>query len=212
MILNEILNFGISKKYFKILPIKDIEKSCCDLEFRIIDFDESKDLICKASEQTTRKSCDGLYLHKSIDFIEFKSINNFFSKEFKYRLKANKTNISESQIIKEKVSKFNFNKKIRDSVWIWDYIINHHEIKLKNDVLESVYKIEKNYFIVKDNSQPLINLAIQFNTLGQIQNNKLSNHETMDILINESLDKITIINKPQLIDCKQLKKYLEETT
>jgi len=199
------------KSYFIKYSIKDIPKSCCTLDYKIIDFDETKDIICKETNQITRKSCDGLCLNKSIDFIEFKSLNNFFDKEFKYKLKSNKEYINESQIIINKVKDFNFNKKIRDSLWLFDYIINHHALKLNNSEQEYIYNnIKKNYFIVKDNYQPLINLALQFNTLGKLSNNKLSNRETMDVYINKELEEITVINKPQLIDCNELKKYLEE--
>lgn len=208
MSLEKVLNFGLSKGYFEKLKIEDIDKSCCILDNIIIDFDETKDIICKKYNQTKRKSCDGLCLNKSIDFIEFKSINNFFDKEFKYKLKSNKENISESQIIKEKVSGFNFQKKIRDSLWILETIIGHKDLIWTNNELEKYHNIERNYFIVKDNYQPLINLALQFNTLGKLSNNKLSNRKTMDIFINEDLKKITLINKPKLIDCNELEKYL----
>ena len=212
MILDKILEFGISKEYFKILPIKDIDKSCCVLDYRVIDFDESKDIICKESNQVTRKSCDGLCLNSSIDFIEFKSINNFFNKEFKYKLKSNKINLEESKIIKEKVDNFDFQKKIRDSLWLFDFILGHHQLKLNNNELKDIHSnLEKNYFIVKENYQPLINMMTQFNTLAKNKHNKLSNRETMDILIEKELDIIKLeINKPKLIDCNELKKYLEE--
>jgi hypothetical protein len=213
VILDKVLEFGISKEYFKILPIKDIDKSCCQLEYKIIDFDESKDIICKESNQVTRKSCDGLCLNTSIDFIEFKSLNNFFDKEFEYKLKSNKKNLEESQIIKEKVDGFDFQKKIRDSLWLFDYILGHHELRLDNSELKEIHNnLEKNYFIVKDNYQPLINIMEQFNILAKNNHNKLSNRKTMDILIKKELDNITmVVNKPQLIDCNELKKYLEET-
>ncbi len=213
MILDKVLEFGISKEYFKISTIQDIEKSCCTLKYKIIDFDKSKDIICKESNQQTRKSCDGLCLNSSIDFIEFKSINDFFDKEFKYKLKSNKINLNESQIIKEKVNDFDFQKKIRDSLWLFDYILCHHELKLTNSDLREMHNnLEKNYFIVKDNYQPLINIMEQFNTLANNKDNKLSNRETMDILIKKELTTINIVvNKPQLIDCNELKKYLEET-
>jgi len=208
-----ILISKFQKKYFTQLPIKDIDKSCCVLDNIIIDFDETKDIICKESNQVTRKSCDGLCLKESIDFIEFKSINNFFNKEFKYKLKSNKKNIEESQIIKEKVDEFDFQKKIRDSIWLFDFILGHHQLKLNNSELKEIHNnLEKNYFIVKENYQPLINMMTQFNTLAKNKNNKLSNRETMDILIEKELDTIKLeINKPQLIDCNELKKYLEET-
>jgi len=210
MILKRVLDFGLSKRYFEKLEIQNIDKSCCQLEYQIIDFDRTKDIICKEANQTTRKSCDGLCLKKSIDFIEFKSINNFFDKEFKYKLKANKKNLDESEIIKEKVSKFNFKKKIRDSLWLWDYILNHHELKLNNSDLESIYAKSRNYFIVKDEYQPLINIVEQFNMLAQNSNNQLSNRKTMDILIEKELSKISLeINKPKLIDCNELKIFLE---
>ncbi len=210
MILEKVLDFGISKNYFEKLKIKDIDKSCCNLDNEIIDFDKTKDIICREANQQTRKSCDGLCLTNNINFIEFKSLNNFFDKEFKYKLKSNKKNITESQIIKNKVSGFNFTKKIRDSLWLFDYIINHNELKLKNLNLEKIHNMNKNYFIIKDNYQPLINIALQFNTLAKLSNNKLSNRRTMDILINEDLEKITLINKPKLINCEQLKsKFLK---
>ena len=212
MILERVLEFGISKNYFEKLSIKDIDKSCCTLDNKIIDFDKTKEIICKESNQTTRKSCDGLCLKDSINFIEFKSLNNFFDKEFKYKLKSNKENLKESEIIKNKVLSFGFDKKIRDSLWLFDYILNHHEIKLKSDDLEQFYNgiIEKKYFIVKDNFQPLINLSMQFNTLAGVKNNQLKNRETMDILIDKNLSKITLINKPKLIDCNELQEILKE--
>jgi len=212
VILEKVLKFGISKNYFKKLAIKDIDKSCCNLDYEIIDFDKTKEIICKESNQVTRKSCDGLCLKKSINFIEFKSLNNFFNKEFKYKLKSNKKNLKESEIINEKVSSFGFDKKIRDSLWILDYILNHHEIKLNSENLEQFYndKIEKKYFVVKDNFQPLINLSMQFNALSGVKNNQLKNRDTMDILIDENLSKITLINKPKLIDCNELQEILKE--
>jgi hypothetical protein len=212
VILEKVLKFGISKNYFKKLAIKDIDKSCCNLDYEIIDFDKTKEIICKESNQVTRKSCDGLCLKNSINFIEFKSLNNFFNKEFKYKLKSNKKNLKESEIINEKVSSFGFDKKIRDSLWILDYILNHHEIKLNSENLEQFYndKIEKKYFVVKDNFQPLINLSMQFNALSGVKNNQLKNRDTMDILIDKNLSKITLINKPKLIDCNELQEILKE--
>jgi len=209
--LKKVLAFGILKEYFKKLAIKDIDKSCCSLDNFIIDFDKCKDLICKNTNQVPRKSCDGLCLIDSVDFIEFKSLNNFFDKEFKYKLKANKENKKESEIIQEKVKDFNFQKKIRDSLWLLDYIVNHQELQLSNKEQEEYYKNIINYFIVKDNYQPLINIMAQFNTLAKTNDNSLSNRKTMNILIEKELDNITlIINKPKLIDCNELKKYLEE--
>jgi len=202
----------LKKSYFIRYHIKDIDKSCCSLNTEIIDFDRTKEIICKEHKQTTRKSCDGLCLKDSITFIEFKSLNNFFDIEFQHKLKSNKKNLEESEIIKEKVSGFNFNKKIRDSLYIMETIIGLNHLIWMNEELEEYHKIEKNYFIVKDNYQPLINIMEQFNILAKNKNNKLSNRETMDILIEKELDNITIVlNKPKLIDCNELKKYLEET-
>jgi len=56
-------------------------------------------------------------------------LNNFFDKEFKYKLKSNKKNLEESEIIKEKVKSFNFNKKIRDSLWLFRILILNHGMK-----------------------------------------------------------------------------------
>jgi len=63
--------------------------------------------------------------------------------------------------------------------------LNHHEVKLNNQELESFYndKIEKRYSIVKDNFQPLINLSMQFNILAGVENNQLTNIEKQWILL-----------------------------
>ncbi len=63
--------------------------------------------------------------------------------------------------------------------------MNHHEVKLNNQELESFYndKIEKRYSIVKDNFQPLINLSMQFNILAGVENNQLTNIEKQWILL-----------------------------
>ena len=211
MSLKKVFNFGLSKEYFKKLKIKDIKKSCCDLEFEIIDFDETKEIVCNEANQVYRKSCDGLCLKDSIDFIEFKSLNNFFNKEFKHRLK-NDVDAEEVEIIKQKVLDFNFLKKIRDSLWLFDYILNHNEFKLRNNEKESIYRIEKNYFIIKDDyTQPLIAIMDRLNMLAQDVNNELNYRRTMDILIEEDLGNIKIeVNRPKLMTCTELNKFLEE--
>ena len=209
MILNKILNFGIDKNYFIKKPIKQIEKSCCSLEEEIIDFDSTKEIICKEANQQTRKSCDGLCLKGSINFIEFKSLNNFFEKEFKYKL--NQENIKEIEIIKEKVRNFNFKRKITDSLWLLDYILRHKDLSLKNNEIDECESIEKNYFIIKDEFQPLVNLISNLNLLANESNN-LKYRKIMDIEIKNSLDVLIKIelNKPKLIDCKQLEQILKE--
>ncbi|MCF6242422.1 MAG: hypothetical protein L3J74_13870 [Bacteroidales bacterium] len=82
---------------------------------------------------------------------------------------------------------------------------------LNNNHLEKIYNdIDKNYFIVKDNYQPLIDLNLKFQVLSGLKNNSLNNRKTMDILITKTLEEISLsINKPKLIDCNELETYLK---
>jgi len=212
MILKKILNFGIDKNYFIKKPIKKIEKSCCSLEKEIIDFDNTKEIICKEANQQTRKSCDGLCLQGSINFIEFKSLNNFFEKEFQYKL--NQENIEEIEIIeiiKEKVKDFNFKRKITDSLWLLDYILRHQDLSLSNSEIDKYDSIEKNYFVVKDEIIALVDLTINLNLLSY-EGNSLKYRKIMDIEIQNSLNNIINIevNKPKLLNCNELEKILKE--
>ena len=215
-ILKKILKFGIKKEYFEQKAIQKIEKNCCnDLDNVIIDFDKTKEIVCKETNQVTRKSCDGLYLKESIDFIEFKSLNNFFIEELPRALERNNKNIKESEIIKKKVSTLipSLEKKISDSLWIFDYIIRHRNLALNNAELAKYNDIEKNYFVVKDNYEPSMTaFTIQLNLLSKNDHNSLNNRKTMDIKIENGLDELSkkiSINKTKLIDCKQLKEILD---
>ena len=205
MILDMILDFGLGENYFSKKSIKNIEKSCCDLEQEIIDFDETKEIICKEANQITRKSCDGLCLSKSIIFIEFKSIKKFFEGEYKYKLKNN----NEDEIIKSKAKDFNFEKKIEDSLWLFDYIVKHRKLQLSNNQQNTLKNCNKYYYIVKDTNNPLININITLNLLAL--NRSIETKELkMDIEINNQLSKITIINKVELIDCDKLQEILKK--
>jgi hypothetical protein len=113
---------GIEKGYFEVFAMKDIHKSCCtDATIEVIDFDKVKDKIVKEEDLVTVKSCDCLKILPEkgrIDFIEIKS--------FKALIDNFKQNDLDKAIDKQ-VEKFNFRKKIKDSLHILETLTRKND-------------------------------------------------------------------------------------
>ena len=79
--LSKFLQFGIDKGYFQQRKVKDLPKVCClQSEVEVIDFDKTKECICKEIKIQSSKSCDALRIlpeSERMDFIEFKGFRKF---------------------------------------------------------------------------------------------------------------------------------------
>jgi len=206
--LERLLNFGIEKKYFIIdLLDKVSDKTCKDNKIDLINFDKTKEKVVIESNQMNRKSCDGLYLNDNINFIEFKSFIKI------------KEKLSPKENIEVKERKFinsievSLIDKIESSIWILDFIINHKLFIITKDEKSIYRKIEKNYYMVVDidlNKHSIDTFLARLNGLSEIPSSLYDNLITNVKTIVNGIELNIKINKPLLIDCKELKERLTE--
>lgn len=144
--LNELNNYGNDNSYFETKEIRNLEKSCCqNSTLEVIDFDKTKDLVCSKNNIPSLKSCDALKFtveNERIDFIELKGLNMYLN----YGGRSNfNPNLDTNSQITNKITGFEINRKIEDSLKISKYIIEEY-----HGSYETFKKIEKNFLIVTD--------------------------------------------------------------
>jgi hypothetical protein len=199
-ILKKVFDFGIEKKYFRISTIGKLDKSCCIASrVEIIDFDETKTIICKNNNWVDIKSCDGLKIlakNNRIDFIEMKSI----VKIFEYQKPNTKTEL------KLHIENFDFISKIRDSLMLLSSITQEGVLNKKERA--DYHKIPKQPILLTDIDFIEDGLwAIMF-TLNFLEN--MSN-DIRSLLKDEIQtvrpDTFNNILQPKLMDCKSIDEY-----
>lgn len=199
-------NRGIELGYFKVYQIKDIEKSCCtNAKTTVIDFDKIKQKLVADSQLNTIKSCDCMKIRPDkhcIDLIEMKGF---------VKLIDNFKKLTIDKEIDGKVAKFNFIKKIEDSLFIIDTLVRRKEFEktLVDDIFIRDTKI--NYTVLTDVDS--INESFNYIALNFIfyaeYSNSIENYittklETELLQISNFTHKL---NKPTLITCSEIDSY-----
>lgn len=195
--LYKFIEVGEQYYNFESKKIKYIDKSCCKNEECIVfDFDKIKDKVVQVHSLQTLSSCDALSIcinKDCLDFIEMKGFEDF-----------KKSNPKEKKIDKQ-ISKFDFKKKIEDSLYLLQTILNSSNFKATKDDQNKYQNIKKRYFIATD-------INIEDNALDGfiITMDFLSTTSNIDKYLTIKLqDKIKDIDnieieKPRLIECKNL--------
>ncbi|MBN2782583.1 MAG: hypothetical protein JXQ66_05025 [Campylobacterales bacterium] len=63
--------FAVDEGFFNYKDLNTVsDDTCVNNNIKYIDFDETKKIVVKKTEQQSRKSADGLYLNDDINFIE----------------------------------------------------------------------------------------------------------------------------------------------
>jgi hypothetical protein len=159
--LKNFLKFGIDNGYFKLLAVKDIPKVCCpESDIEAIDFDQTKEGICKEFKRSSLKSCDALKIipeRQRIDFIEFKGFKNFI---------ANNSNIDERKV-KKQIEGLNLSGKIIDSNHLLEILLSkRHDTTVSEK--KFYYQVEKNYIIVTDLDDGIENFMLTLDFLSEV--------------------------------------------
>lgn len=203
--LQKLMDIGKKVYAFEELQLKNLEKSCCSSEeCRVVDFDKAKESCIKIHSLNSTASCDGLKIctqQNQIDFIEMKG----FEEYKKYNRNIDKKSI-EAQ-----VAKFDFNKKIEESLYILQTIINSTTFNASKDEKNKFKESTKRYFIVTD-----IDVKKDALATFEFTMNYLASSSNMDKIIVMCLeDKVKSINKtcysiqkPKLISCKDICKIV----
>ncbi|HZG86233.1 hypothetical protein [Paenibacillus sp.] len=210
--LQRLLSFGVENGIFKILPIKDIDKSCCKVSTtEVIDFDETKRMIIAEINSSKwkmqePKSCDALKIIPQVnrlDFIEFKGLNTFLE-----RLEDSGKNVEEE--ISKQIGKFEFGTKIFDSFQVLDYVLKSAKFGMSKTERQSFALVEKNYFIMVDievGEDGIQDFALMMEFLSQTSNVR----NTILSYIKEDIkglggSGIVKMNSPKLINVKEVDK------
>jgi hypothetical protein len=199
-ILEKISDFGITKHYFELLTIAELDKSCCtESPVELIDFDKTKSVICKKNGWVDIKSCDGLKIlieKDRIDLIEMKSIKLILS----YQQPDSKVKLAGH------ISKFDFINKIRDSLTILVSITQEGFLNKQERV--KYHEIPKQPILLTDIDY--INFGLDFLVFGFEYLGNLSTD--INELLQKELDSVKSdflnnIKQPLLMDCAGISEF-----
>lgn len=197
--LEKLVNIGEKHYGFNLVKLKDIDKSCCrDIDKSFYDFDKIKERVVSLHDLQTLSSCDALNIDnqkQSLDFIEMKGLLQFL------------TNAKNEKNVDKQVEKFDFKKKIEDSIYLLYTIINSKNFSATKQERNDLNIVKKRYFIVTDISLEKNPLELFSMTLDYLSN--YSNIDDYLILkLNDKINHIeysTEIEKPKLINCDEIR-------
>ncbi|MDM8566167.1 hypothetical protein QUF74_11015 [Candidatus Halobeggiatoa sp. HSG11] len=205
--LQRMLNFGRDSGHFNIIPIGNLEKNCCPYsKTEVIDFDATKDKICKEANLQTFKSCDALKVLpklKRLDFIELKGFRQFIKRN----------NPNEKQIDKQ-IKKFDLVDKIIASNNIIYLLIHNKNNQLEKYDRTHYQKIEKNYIILVDielEDNGIENIALTLNFLSETSTpiDKLIMSKLNIEITDIDANLVPSLNQPMLKSCKDIDDFYE---
>jgi len=209
ILLQKILDLGISNGYFELNEIKSLDKSCCtDSSISVIDFDKTEEIHRVKHCALALKSCDALKISgtdSSIDFIEMKGMRQFMNRQL-----IIKTNIQPQ--VQEKVYSFKFTNKIRDSITILNNIVQSANFNLSGRERDLYHAIAKKYIVLTDiniMSNPLELLTLTLEFLSETSSDMehiLFEHFESEIR-NIELPNYYNIQRPILMSCNDFKSY-----
>jgi len=208
-LLSKIEKYGCDNGLFAYTTIGNLSKSCCNSsKTEVIDFDTTKEHICKQHNLQTLKSCDALkFLTNAsrIDFIEMKGFKEFISREIKETKEV-------EEKTKEKLTKFDFETKIRDSIAVLSILISSKSLSLSAQERNLFHKIDKHYVVLSDISiekNPIDFLTMTLDFLGNASSN--IEKKVLSVLEKElkniKLSDFHNIHQPVLKNCENIDDY-----
>ncbi len=209
--LQRLLAYGLEKEIFMVKAIAQLEKSCCtNSGIKVIDFDRTKEMICKEKGFQLLKSCDALKiipLSGHLHFIEMKGFKKFIEHRFDPEI------VVEKQIHKQIVS-FDIVKKIRHSVFLLNTIVNLQEFDVTSEERGIFDTIPKQFIIVVDiemEEKPLEMLAVN---LAYLSETSTPLEKQISAIMETELENIpsSIFDntaKPRLMNCRSIDEYYE---
>jgi len=206
--LKRLVEYGEGKGLFLKMPIKDVPKSCCDAAItEVYDFDECKELISKAHNLNSPKSCDALKIIPTkniLDFIEFKSWKKFIEWQL--------DDGDERAKIEQQINNFRLDEKITDSILILETLINHPDFRLLKDEKRAYLDTAKRFIILTDieelNQRPLEQLTVTLGNLASMPSieSRIAEKFSMEIK-SISGDTLKNLQKPITMTCSTIDKF-----
>lgn len=209
LFLERVLQYGFEGNYFEEMEIGKIDKSCCKQSVILaIDFDKTKEIVCKDAKQTSYKSCDALKIlidNERIDFIEFKGLNDYLKRDFNPEKDYSKQ-------IQNKVEKFNLFEKIEDSLNVLNLLLRSPKFSLTKNEKKIFREIEKNFIIVTDINSVDNGLEFLLASFEVLSETSSSIKSMVFNIWTEEVEKSDIpsnynIQRPLTFDCNSFNKF-----
>lgn len=169
-ILEKIDALGQEHDFFVYTTIGELDKSCCSTsETTVIDFDKTKDFVCKKSDMNPISSSDALKIianNHRLDFIEMKS----FQKFIQWQLKEDVPIDDQLDKVNKQIEDFDLKSKIKGSLLILDNIAHSNKLNLTKKERHLLDNTEKNFIVLTDISveeNPLEFITETLDFLGQ---------------------------------------------
>lgn len=201
--LNRLMEFGIEKEFFEIVPLGKLSPSHVNSKTEVIDFDKTKEAVSAKYALQHPKSADALKILPHLNRIAFIELKGF--EEFCNRNK-NQSNVDDA--ISHQIKKFNLPKKIKDSLFLLNVLINSKDFKCtkpESAQFECVTKgcivvidIELNRDPIKDRLATLTFLADGMNLQHKILEEL---EQTISNIPESSLENF---EKPRLFSCSKI--------
>lgn len=199
--LQKLIDIGKANFNFCECSVKDLDKSCCiDQECELIDFDRAKEAIVKNANLATLCSCDGLWIcvdKNCIDFVEMKGFE-----EFK---KCNPD--PKAGAIDKQIKKFDFHKKLHDSYFLLQTIINSSKFAATNDEHQTFYLAQKRYFIATDiklKENAVFDILFRLEFLAEASNIDREIETCLRSQVDQVQDVYYLTEKPKIVECREL--------
>lgn len=211
--LKKMYDFGVKKDYFIINEIGKLDKTCCNSSaIEVIDFDNTKEIICKQLNLSHYKSCDALIVlidSERIDFIEMKGLKEYLNPKHKNSLDPN-SNIQAQ--VKSKVVDFNIVQKIQDSLDILKLIIQHKDFQQTKFDKKAFKEVKKNFILLTDIDSSKNGLEFILASLDVLSENSTSIENICMEIFSEEIENIDFpniynIQKAIPMNCVSLARY-----
>jgi hypothetical protein len=211
--LHRLLDFGCQSDYFQVKSIGRVDKSCCtEASSLVIDFDQTKDKVCREAKLQPYKSCDALKILpdlKRLDFIEFKGLQAFAD-----YVDSKVPLARQGEVINQQIKKFDLETKLHDSYIILYFVLTKNSDLKKTD--KSCYRIvEKNDIILVDSAveeDGIQNLAVTLEFLSETSSPVEKQIATQLALEIDALSDLPFkLNKPILKSCQTIDSFYEST-
>ena len=198
--LQRLSDFGRHSNYFNVVPIRELNKTCClNAITEVIDFDEVKNKICSSAKLQPYKSCDALKILPELgrlDFIEMKGFKKFIQ-YLPHNMSKNQSKLK----VDKQIKAFDLTGKLHDSYIVLNIVL-HKKSDLKREEIEFFQNVKKNYIVLVDialEEEGIQNIALTLEFLSETSNP--IEKQVGDILLKEidSLSDLPFnLNKPML--------------
>lgn len=205
--LRDVSDYAEREGIFIFKPIYQLEStacSCSDVDALVIDFDHAKDELTRLLELPDKpKSCDALKIKADQNQLIFVEMKGF--RQMENRFLAVQPRPDHEELVERQVTRFDFPKKINDSIWLWERIVERSGCEPLDSEIRFV--ILTDIELLDDlNAETFLDFTIQYLADETTPIDQIAQMKMQEML--EQGHPVSIKEKPHLISCVQINEFL----